>query len=439
MILVLTACQKKVSLNYSEWSVGAPERAKTALLSLPTGSKTEITYQNKKIEFSRQLQNNIPVYGSFVKVIRDRSNVVSVQANTIDEKNLKAKDTSSANQSAYSKEIAKAGANFNKVEILSVEPVVFVEDSKAHYYTLVSLFDRTGAPYEVFFDENSKIIKIKNTGAEFSDVTASVYPEGPKLSQLTEMLLSGLKTDPTISNSQLTVTSEAPKKITLGSGALKFDPQDDRFDQLQAFYYIDKTMTWISSVLKVQLNPLNAVVWMGYPEKTNSAFYFQQKIRLGKGDDQAYANIAHDATIVSHETFHAMIEGLARLPYEGEGGSLNEAFADFFTCLMLNRPYLGESSYLKGPYKRSLVNTSNLSEKNGGLYHDSLIVSGTLWELKEKLGVDKARALALEALVRLNPVSNFSSFSEKIRTVGAEQLSTDDLMVLQQTLANRGF
>jgi hypothetical protein len=106
---------------------------------------------------------------------------------------------------------------------------------------------------------------------------------------------------------------------------------------------------------------------------------------------------------------------------------------------MLNRPYLGESSYLKGPYKRSLVNTSNLSEKNGGLYHDSLIVSGTLWELKEKLGVDKARALALETLVKLNPASNFSSFSEKIRTVGAEQLSTDDLMVLQQTLANRGF
>ena len=125
--------------------------------------------------------------------------------------------------------------------------------------------------------------------------------------------------------------------------------------------------------------------------------------------------------------------------YEGEGGSLNEAFADFFTCLMLDRPYLGESSYLKGPFKRQLNNVAKLSEKNGGLYHDSLIISGTLWDIKEKFGTEKAKALALGTLLQLNPASNFERFQEKIKLVGSQQLNADDMAALDQILINRGF
>ena len=106
---------------------------------------------------------------------------------------------------------------------------------------------------------------------------------------------------------------------------------------------------------------------------------------------------------------------------------------------MLDRPYLGESSYLKGPYKRNLNNTSKLSEKNGGLYHDSLIISGTMWDIKEKFGSEKAKNLALETLIQLNPASNFKSFYEKIKVVASEQFNADDAAAINQILSNRGF
>ncbi len=436
-----TACQKKHSLQYKEWSVGAPEAAKAALLAVSTEPATEtVSYKNKNIQISRQLKDNVPVYGSFVKTIRDESGIVLIQANTDDEKKMKLLTLPEVGHRSYSDVLKESNPLFSKMEILKVERIVLLENNLTQFYTLVSVFDRQGTPYEVFFNDHNELVQLKKRAAEFSDVTASLYPEGPKLSQLTDLILKGISAEPAISNNQLMVTTESTKKITLTSGVLKFDPKDERFDQLQAFFYLDKALRWIKDSLKVDMSGrLNAVVWMGYPDKTNSAFYFQNKIRIGKGDDVTYSNLAQDASVVSHETFHAMIDRMARLPFEGEGGSLNEAFADFFTCLMLDRPYLGESSYLKGLFKRSLNNTSKLSEKTGGLYHDSLIISGTLWDIKEKFGTEKAKGLALETLIQLNPASDFKNFFQKIKLVGSQQLSADDLTVLHQVLANRGF
>jgi Zn-dependent metalloprotease len=183
---------------------------------------------------------------------------------------------------------------------------------------------------------------------------------------------------------------------------------------------------------------IEAVVHMGFPEKTNSAFYYQSKIRIGKGDDVTYSNIPQDASIIYHESFHALIDGVAHLSYEGENGSLNEAFADFFTCLMTDRPYLGESSYLKGPFKRNLNQGFKYSEKTGGLYHDSLIVSSLLWELKEKMGSAKAKTLAIETLILLNPASDLKMFSQKLIEV-SKTLSADDQNTVLQTVNNKGF
>lgn len=443
LMTALFSCQKNSSLELQEWAPGTTESKKAALQAVPVETATlnnQAFYGSKKIEINRQLINDIPVYGSFVKVVRDAGQVELIQAQIIkDAGGGFGPPTADERVVNYAEELKKADSTFSKSEIVKTEKVLVTEGNDAGLYTLVSVFDKYGTPYEAFFNKKQELIKLKRAGADFADVTTHLYPEGPKLSQLTEFVLKGISSEPAISNAQVVVLTEAITKISLGP-VLKFETQDERFDQLQAFFYIDKTINWIKNNLKVQMEgQLNAVVWMGYPEKTNSAFYFQNKIRLGKGDDKNYSNLPQDSSIVSHETFHAMIDRIARLPFEGEGGSLNEAFADFFTCLMLDRPYLGESSYLKGPFKRNLNNTTKLSEKTGGLYHDSLIISGTLWDIKEKLGPEKAKTMALETLMQLNPVSTFTSFNERIRSVGAKQLSLDDLATLNQILTNRGF
>jgi Zn-dependent metalloprotease len=166
---------------------------------------------------------------------------------------------------------------------------------------------------------------------------------------------------------------------------------------------------------------------VGYPEKTNAAFYYQNLIRLGTGDDETFSRLALDPSIVVHESCHGIIENVAHLPYQGEGGSLNEGFADTMTTLYLGSPLLGDSSYLKGAYKRAVNTPLLMSRKNGGLYHDSLIVSGFFWQLKEKIGPEKTWNIVLITLMRLMPGSDLKDFSIQLNKVLAERLQGNDL------------
>ncbi|MEQ1722899.1 MAG: hypothetical protein ABL930_06955 [Pseudobdellovibrio sp.] len=435
------SCQKKQKLEYSEWALGQPESAKLALLNIDhEKSSTPASYKNKSISFYRQSYSGLPVYNSFFKTVSDSKGLQLIQAQTTDTKELKPiNKPSEFTNLDFTKLLLNSYKKFSKIEIIKEEEVIYLDNSKPMHLMLVNFFDQKGIPYQALFNSNGSLFNLKRAGSHFADINTSLYIEGPKLGGLTDMLLKSVSATPSLSNSFVIVTSEAEKKITTITPILKFDPKDERFDQLQVFYYLDKAFSWMKENLHVRIpTQINAVVHMGYPEKTNSAFYYQNKIRIGKGDDVTYSNIPQDASIIFHESFHALIDSVAHLSFEGENGSLNEAFADFFTCLMTDRPLLGESSYLKGPFKRNLTQGFKYSEKTGGLYHDSLIVSSLLWELKEKLGNEKVKTLAIETLIQLNPASDLKSFSQKLIDVSKSLISDDQNTVLQ-AVSNKGF
>lgn len=430
-VIFSSACQKPASLSYHE----------SDRLVLPAGlqlenATTAVSYRNKRIEYTRQVLNGKPIYNSFVKTISTDKNDQLIQANYINPSRLK-----NTPSNTILPDVNYAEALGDRVgTFIAKEEVYIIENGKAVEYLVVHYFDKLGVPYTSFLKSDGTIVRTERQGSQFADINATIYAEGPKLSQLTEQLLRGLSTTPALSNQQVFVTSESDKKINVTSTVLKFDPKDDRFDQLQVFYYLSKSFRWMKEVLRIEIpSQIEAVVHVGFPVKTNSAFYFRNKIRLGSGDDVTYANLMQDPSIVYHESFHAMIDHLAHLPFEGEGGSLNEAFADFFTCLLTERPYLGDSSFLKGPFKRTLQLNRRLDEKNGGLYHDSQIFSSLLWELREKISIDKARLVAVETLIRLNGLSQFRDFNAKLIQAGNEVLNKDEQMILQQILRARGF
>lgn len=95
---------------------------------------------------------------------------------------------------------------------------------------------------------------------------------------------------------------------------------------------------------------IEAVVHVGFPDKINSAFYFRNKIRLGGGDDVTYSNLMHDPSIVYHESFHAMIDHLAHLPFEGEGASLKKMAA--FIMIRRSSAVSFGNSKKKYPWKK---------------------------------------------------------------------------------------
>lgn len=437
--ITLFSCQKKSELKYQEWTVEMGVAQNVIPQNISYESTSTANYQQKKIEFKRQLIDGKPVYNSFIKQVTNKGSTELVQVNLVDQ-NSHLKSNREFKKVNYSELIKKMGPDFENISFISDEDVIVIENNKPINYLIFSYFSKSGVPYSSFFNSNGELIRTERVGSQFADINAIVYTEGPKLSPLSEQLIKGLMINPTLSNNMVFVTTESEKKISEISPVLKFDTKDERFDQLQAFYYLNKAFQWMKDELKVTLPAkIEAVVHVGYPVKTNSAFYFQNKIRIGRGDDVNYSNIAQDASIVYHESFHALNDSLARLPYEGEGGSLNEAFADFFTCLMTDRPFLGESSYLKGPYKRTLQLNMSLSEKNGGLYHDSQIISSLLWETKEKFGATKAKQLAVETLIQLNNISKFSDFNKKIVIASHKMLTEDEQEALSTILKSRGF
>lgn len=158
---------------------------------------------------------------------------------------------------------------------------------------------------------------------------------------------------------------------------------------------------------------------------------------MGQGDDKTYSNIAWDPTIVMHETSHAVIDVLTHLPFQGEGGSINEGYADLFTTFFLNNPLLGENSYLMAPYKRSVDQNLKLSEKNGGLYHDSAIVSGFFWNLKKQIEVDKTLLFAVRVLNRLGPQSDWNDFKLALQEQSQALFSGEDLKTVNLLMKER--
>lgn len=320
---------------------------------------------------------------------------------------------------------------------LLYQPELIIQNGELHW----KLIFKSGQDQVlgVYLNRFGQIKKIRVLSSGFGSAAATLFPDGPTLSQLQKVWLTDLIDSQVLVSRNAKVTTQSDQTAIAQNSQFLYPVGDRRFDQVQAFFYMTKLLAWVEKNFSFALPfILEAETSVGFPEKTNTAFYYQHRIRLGDGDDAVFSHIPMDPSIVFHESFHAIVEAIAKLPYEGEGGSLNEAFADYFTCLMTGSPNLGEASYKKGPFKRTIQNSLSFKEKNGGLYHDSGIVSGLLWSLQEVLGAATVQNLAFQVLLRLTPNSNFESFKIELKELLAK-LPAEQQVLAQSVLQKRGW
>lgn len=325
-------------------------------------------------------------------------------------------------------------------EIQSFDLKLVSKDDQLVPFWFLKYFETSGELWQSTFSYRLKLISNIRLGSAYDVTPAWVYPKGPKYGDLQQVyLLDLMKGDELISKS-LKVTSADNTKVQVSGQPLQFIISDQRFDQVQSFYLSQKTLDWFEKNFNVQYPAiLDLQIHVGAPEKTNTAFYYQGHVRLGAGDDIIYSKIPWDPSIVTHESSHFIIDLLAHLPFDGEGGSLNEAFADYFAASILDNPLLGESSYLQGPCKRRIDLIKKFSEKTGGLYADSIIVSSLLWELNKKLGSAKGLMLAFKTLQNLNPQSNFNFFRLELIKQMHQDLELPDQLTVANILRNRDW
>ncbi len=440
IFLALSACSNKNELFTAKWQKGDDIRQLHFLneIEMPV-NKPQIILQ-EKIEFTEQVYKGVRVENSFIKKINLASGeLISVQAAYM-EKDKKIQKLNFDDFILNEKIKEKIRVQYPEVSEKDIDSAEALIDNQKKLVWKILYFDEQGAPIELRLDKNLKLLSREVVGCNHFDKSAVIYPMGPKLSTLKEVFMKELSFKPALSNQQFQITSQISGTFNEADRLLQFPPDDPKFDQLQAYYYIDQTLSWIDKNLNLKLqSPLNVELHLGAPQKTNAAFYYQGKIRFGSGDDVSYSKIPQDPSIVSHEVFHAVVEQLARLPYEQEGGSLNEAFADYFATDYLNRPYLGENAYLVGPFKRNVDNTKKWSDKSGALYGDSLIISGLLYELRQKIGAEKIRKVALRTLSHLTPISTFVDFNVEAKKSLSEFLSSQEQQKALEIFEQRGF
>lgn len=439
--LLLGSCGPSQLTNF-EWS-----RKSDSPLHAPEvfQNSSEQNIQNKfnKIAFAQQKIGNYDVEGTFLKKVQSSNGeMVWARANYIQQNIVSQKELSffEKDKETATNKIKDKFLYLKKYEIETFDVVITQHHRRWIPAWRIIYIDLSGFAWKMLLDKNYNLVSVNRVGSQFHDALALVFPMGPRKSPLQEVLLQNLLVDGSLSSDTMRVNTLSPSKILTIGDALKFSPPDERFDQVQVFYIVHKSFSWFVKNLNMSLlSPVEIQLHIGYPDKTNAAFYYGGKIRLGAGDDVVYSKIPQDPSIVTHETCHAFIDQTAHLPFDGEGGSINEGYADFITALQYDNPLMGEVAYLKGPYKRTTDNEMTLTDKNGGLYHDSAIVSGLLWELKKVIGGAKALEIAIKTLNLLSPASDLNDFKKHVIESVDQTVTGNDLEKAKGILIKRGF
>lgn len=106
-------------------------------------------------------------------------------------------------------------------------------------------------------------------------------------------------------------------------------------------------------------------------------------------------NTAEVPSVVYHEYGH----GINDMQYLGQGvldgmtnGALHEGLADVNAALLTDDPVIGRGFADNGGGLRTVKNTNRYPEDaSGEVHNDGLIIAGAVWDLREALGLEKAR------------------------------------------------
>lgn len=324
------------------------------------------------------------------------------------------------------------------------EPEIFISGTEAQpklQFQFEYIPKNGNGVYSMRVSPSYAIESIKKVELCFQKNRSLLFPTGPRLSELIEIFLMPLIGDGSLTSPRVRINSDDGQKALAENGEFIFAPEDPRFDQVQAFFFVQKTLDYAETQWDFNLPfPLKIGIKAGYPEKTNLMYYYKGLIRLGEGDGVSYKNIPQDPSIVSHEVSHAIIDSISAMGTEGEAASLNEGFADYITASLWQIPELGHTAFMKRLFTRTVDVATTFSERNGGTYHDSGILSGTFWDLEKKLGTKKTQMLALKTIARLGSQPTFLDvFPAVLDATKSSSFSEEDLTLVRTVFKSRGW
>jgi zinc metalloprotease ZmpB len=213
-----------------------------------------------------------------------------------------------------------------------------------------------------------------------------------------------------------TIVSETGNPAYSTSNTFRYRRNDDRFEQVVAYYWITEAQKYIQSLgFGTWLRPVNMEPQRlrinQFGVDNSFATTHKDEIRLGKGgvDD------AEDAEVVLHEYGHAIHFSQDFAFASTEADAISEGFGDYWAVtvservrqslgLPLNAPAAcvadwDSTSYTSEvPHCLRRVDTDLHYPKDldGRVHHDGMIWSRALWDIRTALGSATADTIVLE-------------------------------------------
>lgn len=211
---------------------------------------------------------------------------------------------------------------------------------------------------------------------------------------------------------------------TSSTGNFLFKVDDPRFAEVQLYYGMDRVSARFRNLgFKGFGRPLEGTVLFKDFNAADGIFlgqknaYFSSASFGGRGGLFFYltprgGDVSLDSDVIFHEYTHAVVTGLVGSVQSPVFRALNEGTADYFSSSFLDDPDLGEyAAKLFGsrlPFLRTTDNPNTFPVNLAGEVHiDGNIWSGALWDVRKRLGADRADRIALNALARMIGTSEF--------------------------------
>lgn len=441
----LSACHKKITLSQYKWSSKGGHHKPSFAPDLFNDPENNVTLYDEVIENYKQKVGGAIIDDSFLQKISSKSGDLQFLNAEYQFDLINSTLSSQADQMYQRRFIAlelikKENRTLQAAQHI-FEPEVHISGTEIQpqlYYQFEFIPANGNGVYSMRVSPSYAIDSIKRIEKCFEDNRSFVFPTGPRLSDLIETILTPLFGDGTLRNDRIGVSSLNGQPVHAENGEFVFSPEDPRFDQVQAFFFAQKTLDYAEThwdftlpfTVEMELNA-------GYPEKTDLMYYHKRLIRLGEGHLN-YKNIPRDPSIVTHEVSHAIIDAISAMDSEGETGAINEGFADYITATIWQIPELGHTAYIKRPFTRTVDVPTLYTEKNGGTYHDSGILSGTFWEIEKHLGTAKTQKLALKTIARLGAHPQFVDiYPAALDAAKAASLTTDEINTINGIFSKR--
>jgi hypothetical protein len=207
------------------------------------------------------------------------------------------------------------------------------------------------------------------------------------------------------------VVSETGDRAYSASNEFRYRRDDDRFEQVMAYYWITEAQKYIQSLgfgsSRRPINRMSQRVRINQWGIDNSfATTHKDELRFGKGgvDD------AEDAEVILHEYGHAIHFSQGFAFASVEAGAISEGFGDYWAVTIGNliaptsdpacvADWDSVSYTSSAPHCLRRVDTTLRypADLNGQVHHDGQIWSRALWDIRRAVGNVKADTLILEA------------------------------------------